>query len=72
MDRPSGDVGHQYDSFTPAERDPVTEVSETVHLAELSYRQPALYVNVDFVELVDRYGETHAWEILGKLKDLLG
>lgn len=39
-------------------------------LSEIS--TPTLNVNVEFNELLDRYGEHATWEMLGKLKDLLG
>lgn len=31
-----------------------------------------LTVNIDVMELFERYEEEKAWEILGKLKDLFG
>lgn len=48
-----------------------------VELTELQARiedlhTSSLMVNVDYLDLVDRFGEAQAWEILGKLKDLLG
>lgn len=56
--------------FDPPEppADMLTELQTTIE----SVRTSSLMVNVDFLDLVDREGETKAWEILGQLKDLLG
>jgi hypothetical protein len=35
-------------------------------------RPPTLSVHVDFLELMEKYGEEEAFIMLGKLKDLLG
>lgn len=54
------------------------EVSDTPydeHLGELisapEMRFSPLSVNVDWMELVEHYGEAEAWIVLGKLKDFL-
>lgn len=40
--------------------------------AEDNEREPALVVAVDFNGLLEQVGEPDVWDILGKLKDLLG
>jgi hypothetical protein len=37
-----------------------------------SISMPALTVSVDFIELLDRVGESEAYRMVGQLKDLLG
>jgi hypothetical protein len=45
-------------------------------MGELLHMEPmqmsSLSVSVDYLELVERVGESEAWIVLGKLKDLLG
>lgn len=54
----------------PMEPDDLT--GELVELTEIrEYHPGSLLVSVDYLDLVDRYDEAKAWEILGKLKDLL-
>lgn len=52
----------------PPPMDMLTEMQTTIE----NVRTSSLMVSVDFLDLVDREGETKAWETLGKLKDLLG
>ena len=48
--------------------EPTMELLSTIE----EIRSSSLMVNVDYLDLVDRFGDAEAWTILGKLKDLLG
>lgn len=47
---------------------------ETVELLSTieQIHSSSLMVNVDYLALVDLFGDEEAWIVLGKLKDLLG
>jgi hypothetical protein len=55
--------GNEHEEFTEL----VSEISEITHIPSSS-----LLVNIDWLDLVDRYDEDKAWEIVSQLKDLLG
>lgn len=55
----------------PIDPGPVDDLVELQTSIE-AMRTSSLMVSVDWLDLVDREGETKAWETVGKLKDLLG
>jgi len=44
---------------------------EELTMVEESFSSPTLSVMVDFNDLLSDQGESHAFELIGKLKDLL-
>ena len=53
-------------SFEEVNDEVFEEITKVEHFSPGS-----LMVNVDYLELVEKYGEEESWVILGKLKDLL-